>query len=109
MSLEHSPARDGAPASRKTNRPVGDALAVKPLKAAELMGCGLTRVYQIMKNREVEFYKDGNSTMITTASIRARQQRLIEAARAARTTSATPDAARGDKWKAPAATRGSRG
>jgi hypothetical protein len=57
-------------------------LAVKPRMACRMIGCGLTRLYQLLANGELESYRDGGSRMILTSSIVARVQRLAAAAKA---------------------------
>jgi excisionase family DNA binding protein len=55
-------------------------LAVKPREAARMLGCGLTRLYELMANNELESFRDGASRKITTRSIVARIDRLAAAA-----------------------------
>ncbi len=61
----------------------GEPLAVSPRRAAFLLDCGITRVYELINNAELESYKDGTSRKITTRSICARIDRLLGAARSA--------------------------
>jgi excisionase family DNA binding protein len=51
--------------------PTDDRIVVKPRKAAEMLGCGITRLYDLIKAREIQSFKDGRSRKITTDSIRA--------------------------------------
>ena len=61
-------------------------LAVRPKVAARMLGCGITRLYELLGAGELEAYKDGGSRMITTRSIIARVERLADAAKASRAT-----------------------
>jgi hypothetical protein len=61
----------------------GDPLAVSPRRAAFLLDCGVTRVYELINSGELESYKEGSSRKITMRSIRTRIERLLGAARAA--------------------------
>jgi hypothetical protein len=58
---------------------IAEPLAVSPTEAWRMMNVGNTRGYQILKSGELEFYHDGKSLKITTASIRARVARLLAA------------------------------
>jgi excisionase family DNA binding protein len=51
--------------------PTDDRIVVKPRKAAEMLGCGITRLYELIKASEIQSFKDGRSRKITTDSIRA--------------------------------------
>ncbi|HLG85982.1 MAG TPA: helix-turn-helix domain-containing protein [Alphaproteobacteria bacterium] len=44
-------------------------IVVKPRKACEMLGCGITRLYELLNGGELESYKDGGSRKITVASI----------------------------------------
>ncbi len=59
-------------------------LAVKPREACRMLGCGITRLYELLAKGEVESYRDGGSRLITTRSIVARVERLAAAAKAAK-------------------------
>jgi excisionase family DNA binding protein len=59
-----------------------EPLAVSPRQACRLLDIGLTRLYQLIANRELDTYRDGRSRKITMESIRSRQARLISAANA---------------------------
>jgi excisionase family DNA binding protein len=90
MSLEHSPARDGASpvgAHIAVVDPLEGRLAVKPKLACKALSVGLTRIYELLKTGELESYSDGRSRKITTASIRAYVARRIMTAHAQRSTS----------------------
>jgi excisionase family DNA binding protein len=54
-----------------------EPLAVSPRQACRLLGCGLTRLYELIGLGEVESYLDGRMRRITTRSILARIERLI--------------------------------
>jgi hypothetical protein len=58
-----------------TNGPIDIPYAVRPREACKIIGCGPTRLYEILP--ELESYLDGKSRLITLRSIRARQARLI--------------------------------
>ena len=47
-----------------------DRIVVKPRTAAAMLGCGITRLYELIAACEIESFKDGRSRKITTASIR---------------------------------------
>ena len=57
-------------------------LAVKPREACRMLGCGITRLYELINAGELESYRDGGSRMITTRSIVDRVERLAAAAKA---------------------------
>jgi excisionase family DNA binding protein len=59
-----------------------ESLAVSPRQACRLLDIGITRLYQLIANRELDTYRDGRSRKITMESIRSRQARLISAANA---------------------------
>jgi hypothetical protein len=59
-----------------------EPLAVSPRQACRLLDIGITRLYQLIANRELDTYRDGRSPKITMESIRSRQARLISAANA---------------------------
>jgi hypothetical protein len=54
-----------------------DVLAVKPKQAAKIKGCGLSKIYKLMKTGELEVFHDGRATFITMRSIQARLERLL--------------------------------
>jgi excisionase family DNA binding protein len=57
-----------------------ERLVVSPRRARHLLDCGNTRLYELLKNKELESYVDGRSRKIVTASIhRYIAQRLKEA------------------------------
>lgn len=58
-----------------------DPLAVSPKEACTVLGCGLTTLYQLMGSDELESFKIGRATRITTDSLRAYVTRQIEEAR----------------------------
>jgi len=61
----------------------GEPLAVSPRRAAFLLDCGMTRVYELIGSGELESYRDGASRKITMRSIRARIERLLGQSQAA--------------------------
>jgi excisionase family DNA binding protein len=44
-------------------------LLVKPSSACKLLGCGRTRLYELLKARELQSFRDGRSRKITMDSI----------------------------------------
>jgi hypothetical protein len=56
-----------------------EPLVVSPARAKQLLDCGTTRLYELIKNGELETFKDGKSRKITVASIRARVARMLAA------------------------------
>jgi excisionase family DNA binding protein len=50
-----------------------------PRRVAELEGCGITTVYQRLKDREYEAVKDGRKTLITAESVARRRKKLPSA------------------------------
>jgi excisionase family DNA binding protein len=57
-------------------------LAVGPREACRLLSIGITRLYELIGNGELESYRDGGSRRITTRSIVARVERLAATAKA---------------------------
>lgn len=55
------------------------ALAVSPGKAAEILGCGRTRIYQLLQLGELISYREGAARRVLTSSIHDYLQRQIEA------------------------------
>ena len=47
-----------------------EPLLVKPADAARMLGCGRTRIYELVNAREIDLFRDGRSRKITVASIR---------------------------------------
>jgi excisionase family DNA binding protein len=60
-------------------------LVVKPREACRMLACGMTRLYELIANGEVDSYRDGRSRKITVASIERRIARLLAAAQAVST------------------------
>ena len=48
-----------------------ERLVVSPRRAAVMLDCGVTRVYELIASRQIESYRDGASRKIVVASIRA--------------------------------------
>ena len=63
-----------------------EPLSVSPRQAGQLLNIGQTRLWQLIKEGELQSYKEGRSTKITMRSIRARHERQLAAARAATAT-----------------------
>jgi hypothetical protein len=57
-------------------------LVVSPSSAMIMLDCGRTRLYEMLAAGELESFLDGSQRKITVASIRARIQRKLDAARA---------------------------
>jgi hypothetical protein len=47
-----------------------ERLVVSPRRAAVMLDCGVTRLYELIANREIESYKDGAARKVIVASIR---------------------------------------
>jgi len=52
--------------------------AVRTRRAEQLVPCGKTKLFELIRAGEVDSYLDGKARMIITASIHARRQRLIQ-------------------------------
>jgi hypothetical protein len=60
-----------------------ERLVVSPRRARHMLDCGNTRLYELLKNKELESYVDGRSRRIVVASIhRLIARRLAETQRA---------------------------
>jgi excisionase family DNA binding protein len=46
-----------------------DALLVKPRAACQLLNCGRTRLYELMKQGELQSFRDGRSRKVVVQSI----------------------------------------
>jgi excisionase family DNA binding protein len=57
-------------------------IAVAPNTAFAMLGVGITKGYQLINSGELEAFKIGRATRITTESIRAYVARQLEQARA---------------------------
>lgn len=51
-----------------------EPLVVNPRDACRLLGCGLTRLYELIDAGEVESFRDGRSRRVTVQSIKARSR-----------------------------------
>lgn len=56
-----------------------EPLVVSPLQAKFMLGCGTTRLYEMLNCGDLESYMDGASRRITVASIRAYIERQLAA------------------------------
>lgn len=83
----------------RAGTPELEPLAVSPRKACLLLGCGVTRLYQLIGTGELISYRDGRARRITMASIRARVARLVTIAA---TGEPSPPRRRGRPRKEPA-------
>jgi excisionase family DNA binding protein len=59
-----------------------EPLAVSPRQACILLGVGVTRLYQLLRNDELESYQEGRARRITMRSIHRRITRLLASASA---------------------------
>jgi excisionase family DNA binding protein len=67
-----------------------EPLAVSPQQACRLLNVGITYLYGLINNNELESYLEGRrARKITMRSIRARQERQLAAARGAIVTTET--------------------
>jgi hypothetical protein len=71
-----------------------ERLVVSPRRARYMLDCGNTRLYELLKNNELESYLDGRSRRITVASIHRHIARRLAAKRAG-TTASQPRRPRG--------------
>jgi hypothetical protein len=60
---------------------VHDQLVVSPRRARYMLDCGNTRLYELLKLKELESYLDGRSRKITVASIHQLIARRLALAR----------------------------
>jgi excisionase family DNA binding protein len=56
-----------------------EPLAVSPRQACLLLGIGTTRLYELIRDRDLVAYHEGRARRITMESIRARVARLVGA------------------------------
>ena len=61
-----------------------EPLGVPPKDAFQIIGCGVTKGYQLIGNGDLEIYKLGRATRVTVKSIRACVARLLAKTRATR-------------------------
>jgi excisionase family DNA binding protein len=59
-------------------------LAVRPAGAARMLGLGLSKLYELLRDGELTAYTVGRARFITVASVREYVARQIKAAEAAR-------------------------
>lgn len=64
--------------SRASHSPGTAAIGVKPKTACAMLDCGTTRLYQLLKEKQLVWYKDGRSTKILVSSIEAFVRRKID-------------------------------
>jgi excisionase family DNA binding protein len=84
MDRNFSGSRRGGQPGSTSKGPVApvEPIVVRPKQACALLGCGPTYLFDLLKNGELESYRDGRSRLITLASIRARVARKLAEARA---------------------------
>jgi len=70
--------RSGQPGSTSKG-PVApvEPMVVRPKQACILLGCGPTRLFDLLNAGELESYRDGRSRLITLDSIKRRVARLL--------------------------------
>jgi hypothetical protein len=56
-----------------------DQLVVSPRRAAQMLDCGNTKIYELLNNKELDSYLDGRSRKVTVASIHRRIARKLGA------------------------------
>ena len=56
-----------------------ERLVVSPRRARSMLDCGNTRLYELLKNHELDSYLDGRARKITVASIHQHIARRLEA------------------------------
>jgi hypothetical protein len=71
-----------------------DVAAIGLAKTCELLDCGEWRVRELIKTHELISYMDGRVRKVTLRSIRARQERLLEAQTPAPTIPPKPNRSR---------------
>jgi excisionase family DNA binding protein len=68
--------------SSSTNKTYVEPIVVRPRQACILLGCGMTYLFNLLNEGELESYLDGRSRLITLASIKARIARKLAEAQA---------------------------
>jgi hypothetical protein len=68
---------------KRLDSPDEAVIVVSPARAQELLDCGPTKLYDLLKAGELESYIDGRARKITLRSINARIHRLLQASRPA--------------------------
>ena len=99
------PRRRSQPYAKTRSRTLDDLepLAVSPRQASRLLNVGITYLYDLINNNELESYLEGRARKITMKGIRARQERQLAAARGTDlTTEAAQPRRRGRPLKASA-------
>lgn len=71
-----------------------ERLVVSPRRASRMLDCGNTRLYELLKARELESFLDGRSRKITVSSIKAYIARRLRGAELTSVIS-SPEAASG--------------
>jgi hypothetical protein len=67
----------------KTGLGDDERLVVSPRRARHMLDCGNTRLYELLKNKELDSYLDGRSRKIIVASIHRHIARQLEAEKTA--------------------------
>lgn len=80
-----------------------ERLALSPRQACQLLNVGITYLYDLINNDELESYLEGRARKITMRSIRARHERQLAAAHLADVSEAPQPRRRGRPRKRPTA------
>jgi excisionase family DNA binding protein len=59
-----------------------DVLVVSPKGAARMLSLGVTKIYELISDRQLESYRDGAARKITTRSVKAYVERRLDQSRA---------------------------
>ena len=59
------------PASTRADAALAEPISVRIPEACRLTGLSRSRLYELMKSREIEFVKVGSSTLILVESLRS--------------------------------------
>jgi hypothetical protein len=88
MDRNFSGSRRSGPPGSTSKAPVAriEPTVVRPKQACILLGCGQTRLFDMLKAGELESFMDGGSRLITVASIKARIARKLAEAQAGKVT-----------------------
>jgi excisionase family DNA binding protein len=64
-------------AATPTQQPPAEPISVRIPEAVRLTGLSRSRIYELMKSRDIEFVKVGSSTLIPFESLRAFIERRL--------------------------------
>jgi|GEM_PF-1451952 len=71
-------------------------IAITPLEACEMLSIGMTKFYDLVGQKEIDVFKIGRATRVTTESIHAYVERRLSDARAIQRSRAMDDLISGD-------------